>query len=113
MKQFEITPSKIDGHDYYEVCTENGKKYVHILGYFYFQDGEWHHVEYTWAYIEVGNTPITIDDIDKIEMEVKQYQEDGVAELVVIDTISAMKPNSLIIGDVTPDTPDGFYIDFK
>ena len=93
----------------YQVETDrNGKKQIHIDGYCYWNDESYQCVQGTGCYIPVDGLHGDIADVvDKAFEDTKQYQgeitKDGVRKYYKDAVV-------LPIGDVTQDTPDGWYI---
>ena len=109
--------------DFYQIEEENGKKLVHIMGYFYHTDDgsgskkQYRCLEYTWFYVPLEEfIEWDGDDYDDAAQELKQYIQD-MTEEEAIDAMyhyfGGISPTPLLYQDLTMDTPCGYYVNAR
>lgn len=101
-------PEHLGCYAYHVETDRNGKKQIHIDGYCYWNGESYQCVQGTGCYIPFDELHGDIADVvDKAFEDTKQYQgeitKDGVRKYYEGAVV-------LPIGDVTQDTPDGWYI---
>lgn len=107
--------------DFYQIEEENGRKLVHIMGYFYHADDgskkPYRCLEYTWFYVPLEEfIEWDGDDYDDTAQELKQYIKD-MTEEEAIDAMyhyfGGISPTPLLYQDLTTDTPCGYYVNAR
>ena len=106
--------------DFYSVEEIDGRKYVHIFGYFYDNGGrpEWPSaviLEYAGLMVELpAFLKLSHFDYDVLTGDAKQYSQSvtrSEAEEAMITYFDGNPPEELSYNDLTLDTPCGNYVD--
>lgn len=103
----------------YEIRTEGGEKYIHILAYTYQSDVDWRLIEGTWIIVKLKNFIMCFaehkeDFTNEMWEETNQYESEMRGEELVdaVNNYFAGRgaDKFLQYGEITIDTPDGNYI---
>lgn len=127
VRTLPLTDMRYHDCDMFQVYTREGKKFIHILGYFYCDNS----VEESYSYNECIGLEVPLDEFCKSSKDVnnmdyitdlyeqaKQTFEPVKGKENCIDQINTYfngKPadKALWYADLTPDTPDGNYVRFN
>lgn len=110
--------------DLYSIEMYNGKKVIHVNGYFYDscddEENPIRHVEACWCYMDIEEL-MRIADEDKQDMIdetfslCNQYIDDLTeerAQNILDHYFNGNPPERLLYSDITLDTPCGDYINY-
>lgn len=99
----------IESRNIYRLFTDEGIRYIKILGYFYEADhDDWRHVEFCWFTMPLKQYLANEDKWDEWESECKQYISDLTGD-EVMEYFRSCGAKPLDWSEVET-APDGVYI---
>ena len=117
MKKFEklTSPKELD---FFEICTINGEKYIHLFGYTYQSDIDWRNIECTGLLIPIAEFVRDYKEneeyINELYQSCTQYEGEYSSQeiLDIINSYYNGNPPQFYLGfaDITEDTPCGDYV---